>query len=186
MPMDVYTYLNTLWSAQFCELFPATSTILPLPLQAGWKAEFWIIETSHSLSGQRRWLCQSSLCEQSLQTTCSDTLVLQSYRSICCLLLLFGFLGVLKKGVAHWPQLCKYNWRIKFDADINHCPQSRVWSENWWGEMLVWSQDIIKGSEALVYEVEFFSAHVGEPAGQERSKWGSFHSWYASNRRITC
>lgn len=52
--------------------------------------------------------------------------------------------------------------------------------------MLVLSQEKMKWSEALVYEVEFFSARVGEPAGQERSKWGLIHSWYANNRRITC
>lgn len=87
---------------------------------------------------------------------------------------------------------CASTTGVKFDADFNHCPQNRVRFENWWGVwshwklLLIWSKEIMKGSEALVYEVEFFSAHIREAAGQERRKWGFFHSWHANNRRITC
>lgn len=127
--------------------------------------------------------CATALCVNGVCRPCAVTpFVHQTYRNIC-LLLLFGILGMVKEEVAHQPQVCKHNWGFKSDANINHCPPSGVWFENWWRGMLVWSQEI---TEALLYEAEFFSAHVGEPVGQERNKWGFFHSWYANNSRITC
>lgn len=190
MPRDICTYLNTLWSTWFHELLAATATSLPLP----WETYQWLDRTlsRESLkriipSVDRGDVCARAVCLNGVCRPCAVTpLVLQSYRSICSLLLFFGFLGVVKKEISHQLQLWKHNWRFKFDADINHCPPSGVWFENWWGGMLVLSQEKMKWSEALVYEVEFFSARVGEPAGQERSKWGLIHSWYANNRRITC
>lgn len=46
-------------------------------------------------------------------------------------------------------QQCVQGESFKFNAGINHWLPSGRWFENWWQRMMIWSQEIAKGSETL-------------------------------------
>lgn len=101
MPRDVCTYLNTSWSTWFHELLAATATSLPLP----WETYQWLDRTlsRESLkriipSVDRGDGCARAVCLNGVCRPCAVTpLVLQTYRSICSLLLFLVFWGWRRK-----------------------------------------------------------------------------------------
>lgn len=159
--------------------FPITFT--------GWIGyEFWITEKNHSLSGKRRWLCQSSLHERSLQTLCSDTpcppRLYQLFASACLV-----FWECWRRTLPIRPScpnttgdsnlmqmsITAHQVECGLKIDDRECwfqarsrDKTGVWDLGVWGRV--------------------FQCHLGEPARQERRKWVFFHSWYANNRGITC